>query len=95
MIFRKVDEIWSGIRDALHVLARLLADVHKVHQAQVAMRATLDLVLLEMRKHSQESVGIAALLQAEVETEEEREQREKLEKEFAEVHALMQQIEEV
>ena len=96
VIFRKVDEIVSGVRDALHWIARLTSDVQKVHQEQIALRATLDQLLLQLqRQNEQSAAGLSALLQAEIETEEERMDREKLEKEFAEFQSVMKQIEEV
>ena len=96
MIFQTVREIASGVRDALHGIARLICDLHKVHQEQIALRATLDQLFLQLQKQNEQSaVGLSALLQAEIETEEERMDREKLEKEFAEFQAVMKQLEEV
>lgn len=96
MIFRKVDEIVSGVRDTLHVLARVISDLHKVHQEQIALRATLDQLLLQQqRQMSDHSAGLAALLGAEVETEQEAEERKKLEEEYDMVRDILAKIEEV
>lgn len=85
----------AQLRDVLHVLARMRDEVRHLSEQQNRIRETLDGVLLQMSKKNEQSVGLAALLQAEVETEEEREQREKLEKEFEEFQAVMKRLEEV
>ena len=96
VIFRTVHEIASGVRDVLHVLARVISDVHKVHQEQMSIRATMDQLLLQLQKQSSEhAIGLNALLGAEVESEDERAEREKLEKDFEEFQAVMKRLEEV
>lgn len=96
MIWRKVDEIASGLHDALNVLARMNSVIHAIQQDQRGLRQTLDLLLLQQQKQSeQHAAGLVALLGAEVESEEERAEREKLEKEFEEFQDVMKRLEEV
>lgn len=90
----KQEEIASGVRDALHVLARIGDSLRRLEKEQSTMRATLDQLLLQQQKQA-ETIGLAALLEGELETEEERSQREKLEKEFEEFQAVMKRLEEV
>lgn len=85
----------AQLRDVLHVLARMRDEVRHLSEQQNRIRETLDGVLLQMAKQNEQGIGLAALLQAEVETEEEREAREKAEAEFKEIQALLQRIEEV
>jgi chromosome segregation ATPase len=96
VIWHKVDEIWSGVRDALHVLAKQGAAIYQLQQDLRQIRATLDQLLLQYQSlKNEEAAGLAMLIGAEIETEEEREQREKLQKEFEEFQDVMRRLEEV
>lgn len=92
---RDLEQIRGELGRILRMVELIELRVHAQAEAQHGLRSTLDQLLLLQRQQGEQAVGLAALLEGELESEEEREQREKLEKEFEEFQDVMKRLEEV